>query len=478
MPIIKFATSVKPHPRQQEMLDCKVRFIVATCGRRFGKTLGAMIKLAKAACENPNGENALYWWAAPTYRRSGKAYEIFERALRPIIREARKSDFTIVLVNGVRIEFVSLDKWQNLKGDGLDGVVIDEAARCPSRAWMECIRPALADKRGWALIISTPLGRNWFYYEFLNGWKNLDPQYKSFKFPSHDNPYLHKSELEHAKKSLPEDLYKQEILAEFLEEGAGVFKGLSLCRAQTGEVNTLRPVAPDEVCTVGLDLGKHQDYTVICNVARGYHRRLAVTHFERMTGMEWIVQQQAVTRALALHNFPCLWMDSSGPGDRMYEEFIRAGIRAEAFKYSSPTNREQLLKCLQLEIAAGRLMIPEYPLEVMQPLWTELENFEYKLTPGGKLTMGPPEGEHDDCVAGLALAVWGAIRNTAVSNLGAFSAENQRRIAQSNIVAQVKHELGLPESSSPFQVREAGWFNGGTDAFGAGSRGAKDFYSR
>src|SRR3990167_9487094 len=111
-------SGLKPHARQRLLLECKSRFVNASCGRRFGKTLIAMEKTAREACANKRGAHGLYWWTAPTFKRSSKAFEDFERALRPIIKRSLRSTYTIELVNDVKIEFLSLEKWENLKGDG------------------------------------------------------------------------------------------------------------------------------------------------------------------------------------------------------------------------------------------------------------------------------------------------------------------------------------------------------------------------
>ena len=70
----------------------------------------------------------------------------------------------IELVNGSTIELKGVENAMALRGRSLAGVVLDEAAFMDSAVWFEVLRPALADKQGWALFISTPDGTaSWFF---------------------------------------------------------------------------------------------------------------------------------------------------------------------------------------------------------------------------------------------------------------------------------------------------------------------------
>lgn len=406
---IVYRSALKLHDKQRAARDSPARFVVIAAGRRAGKTAGALDKIAEAACQDPRGHQALYWWCAPTYKRSIKAWEEFGRVLKQVIRESRRTELKHHLINGVLVEFVSLEKWENLKGDGLCGCVIDEAARCPRQAYYELIRPALADKKGWCWIISTPLGKNWFFEEF----SKTGPDRASFVFPSRANPYLDPEEIESAQRDMPADLFLQEFEAKFLDEAASFFQNLHLCRPLENERGYLRGPLPTERCYIGADLGRYRDFSVFTVVARSEQSpRLQVIGWERINQVAWAEQESRIINLSTIYQAP-VWIDASGPGDRVVEELQGRGLEVVPFKFQSPTQREELIQALKVEIASGRVSIPTD----LSVLWRELTVFEYKLTRGGKLTSAAPDGEHDDAVMSLALAVRAATKDTRLTGV-------------------------------------------------------------
>jgi len=133
-----------------------------------------------------------------------------------------ESTRTIELPNGSIIEFHSSDNPDSLRGEGLSGVVMDEAAVQAEVAWTDSLRAALADKEGWAIFISTPAGKTWFYHLFeaakrRKGWA-------AFQFTSYDNPYLPPGEIDSSKLVMSSKSFAQEHLAEFISAGGSTFK--------------------------------------------------------------------------------------------------------------------------------------------------------------------------------------------------------------------------------------------------------------
>lgn len=133
----------------------------------------------------------------------------------------------------IEIYFHSADKEDSLRGQGLDGLVVDEAGFLKRGRWATELRPSLSDKKGWAILIGTPKGRNEFYTFYVRG---QDPEYAnwmSWSFSSYVNTlpnggYIEWSEIEALRDELPELIYRQEILAEFLEGEGVVFRNVDL----------------------------------------------------------------------------------------------------------------------------------------------------------------------------------------------------------------------------------------------------------
>ena len=148
---------------QGEVFNSEKRFRLLVAGRRFGKSYLSCIELLRGAIERP-GE--VYFYCAPTYRMAKDiAWKELKKLVPKVWVQAKnETDLRLDLINGSSIELKGTENAMALRGRSLAGVVLDEAAFMDRDVWAEVIRPALADKQGWALFISTPDGTaSWFY---------------------------------------------------------------------------------------------------------------------------------------------------------------------------------------------------------------------------------------------------------------------------------------------------------------------------
>ena len=122
------------------------------------------------------------------------------------------------------IHFATADTEGGLRGEGLSLVVVDEAAhiRDLQRIWEQELRPALADRQGRALFISTPLGFNFFYDLYRNA--ESDPDWVSWRFRTEDNPRISPDEIAAARRQLPALVFRQEYEAEFVQLAGALFR--------------------------------------------------------------------------------------------------------------------------------------------------------------------------------------------------------------------------------------------------------------
>jgi hypothetical protein len=215
------------HPAQERIHAAREkRFRTVCTGRRFGKTLCLAAEIIDRGSSEQSGE---YGWIAPTYNVAERGIEAFKTLADGYIHVAGRAP-TRVEFNGlagpVRVWFLSADNPDNIRGYGFQGVVIDEAAAIPADVWHYVLRPTIAQTLGWAVFVSTPKGRNWFYDLFTRGMDPGEKDYASFKFPSKVSPYFPAQEWEEARRTLPADVFQQEYMAEFLEDSAGVFRNI------------------------------------------------------------------------------------------------------------------------------------------------------------------------------------------------------------------------------------------------------------
>lgn len=198
------------------------RFKVIRGGRRSGKSASALQECIKRALIAPN---QLVWWISPTYREAREigyeSFKLFADDLNPAIMSINDSMLRVIFLNGSRIYFKGADRVDSLRGRGLDFLVIDEAAFIPKDIWKKVLRPALSDKNGSALLISSPNGRNWFY-DLYSSVEN-DKSWVSFSWPSTMNPLISEDELAQARTELSDIDFRQEYLAEFITKSGQVY---------------------------------------------------------------------------------------------------------------------------------------------------------------------------------------------------------------------------------------------------------------
>lgn len=209
-------------PWQQEVWNDDTRFKVVAAGRRTGKSRLAAWLLIINGLQAKSGH---VFYVAPT---QGQARDIMWQTLlelgHPVIAGSHINNLQIKLVNGTTISLKGADRPETMRGVSLKYLVMDEYADMKPDVWEQILRPALADQKGEALFIGTPMGRNHFYELFKYGEISDDPTYKSWHFTSYDNPILDPDEIDMAKKSMSSHAFRQEFLASFEANGSEMFK--------------------------------------------------------------------------------------------------------------------------------------------------------------------------------------------------------------------------------------------------------------
>ena len=199
---------------QGEVFNSEKRFRVLVAGRRFGKSYLSCVELIRAAIEQP-GET--FFYCAPTYRMAKDiAWKTLKKLVPQVwIKSKNESDLKIELINDSTIELKGTENAMALRGRSLSGVVLDEAAFMGAEVWFEVIRPALADKQGWALFISTPDGTaSWFYDLWCYCEEGYD-DWKRWSFTTIEGGNVPAEEVEAARTQLDNRTFRQEFEASF-----------------------------------------------------------------------------------------------------------------------------------------------------------------------------------------------------------------------------------------------------------------------
>lgn len=226
----------KPHSEAQfEFHNSDVRFRIPICGRRFGKSTMAAMDMVDA-CMIPD---SIYWICGPTYALAEKEFrQIWNAFMDPrkldMSSQIRKKAYN-TKQGDMRIEFpwntllicTSATNSDSLLGEGLDGVIMSEAARHSMMTWEQYIEPALSDKLGWATFPTTPQGFNWLHGLHLLGLDPVMEDYATWQYPSWLNTYRYphdtkmdeegvaNRELQRIKSIVSPGFWKQEYAASF-----------------------------------------------------------------------------------------------------------------------------------------------------------------------------------------------------------------------------------------------------------------------
>ena len=207
---------------QQEVWNDPVRFKVVAAGRRTGKSRLAAYLLLVNALQTDRGH---VFYVAPT---QGQARDIMWNLLleigHDVIEGSHVNNMQIKLINGITISLKGADRPETMRGVSLKYLVLDEYADMEPDVWELILRPALADLKGGALFIGTPMGRNHFYDLYKQADLNGDSDFKAWHFTSYDNNLLDKQEIDRAKKSMSSYAFRQEFMASFEARGSEMFK--------------------------------------------------------------------------------------------------------------------------------------------------------------------------------------------------------------------------------------------------------------
>lgn len=274
-------------------------------------------------------------------------------------------------------------------------------------AWQYAIRPTLADFTGDAWFLSTPKGRNGFWQLWQRGRDSTSQEWRSWQMPSGVNPRLAQSEIEEMRTTMPERVFRQEILAEFLEDGGGVFRGVR--RAATAVPHAGR--LGGRTYVFGLDFARDNDFTVVTVLDA---TTMSMAAMDRFNQVDYHVQVGRV-QALAERFSPAaIVAEANSVGAPVIEQMRRLGLPVVPF---TTTNASKQISIDALALAFERGQLRILPDEV---LIGELEAYTMERLPSGMLRYSAPDGGHDDCVISLALAFSGASRTGRRARVGEY----------------------------------------------------------
>ena len=218
-------------PQQAVLHRDRARFKVIVAHRRFGKTVFAILELLLDAMGKGRWATR-YAYVAPFYRQAKAIVWDYLKHYGRSIRGARfhETELRCDLPNGARISLYGADDPDSLRGLYFDGVVLDEYAQMDPRVWSEVIRPALADREGWAIFVGTPMGRNSFWRLYQQA--KTAPDWRAALFRASETGVIPAVELAAAKAAMSEAEYAQEFECSFDAAIRGAYYGTEIAAAE------------------------------------------------------------------------------------------------------------------------------------------------------------------------------------------------------------------------------------------------------
>jgi hypothetical protein len=219
-------------------------------------------------------------------------------------------------------------------------------------------------------------------------------EWACWQMPTAANPYIDPIEIEAARQMLPERVFSQEYLAEFLEDGGGVFRNV--------RATATAPLDPEPVnnpTVIGVDWGKHEDFTVLTVIDT---QRRVMVDMDRFNQIDYTVQTQRLKTLAKKWKPHAIIAERNSIGEPLIEQLILDGLPVQPFTTTN-SSKQAVIDGLALAFERSELAIlPD------ETLIAELQAYAMERLPSGLLRYGAPEGFHDDCVMSLALAWYGA----------------------------------------------------------------------
>lgn len=390
--------------------------------RRSGKDKTCFNFMVKKAFERVG----TYFYFLPSYSQAKKViwdnididgFKMLDHIPKEVIRNTNATELKIELINGSIIQLMGADEFKK-SGVGTNpiGVVFSEYPLNNPEAW-NYVSPILAVNGGWAVFNFTPRGMNhgWnVYQQALN-----NPKWFAELLTVDQTKVLTTEQLEEERLSNPQDFIDQEYYCKFIEGAGAFFRRIDECRYDGVD---MKPESNHRY-QMGIDLAKHQDYTVLTILDL---MTFKVIEQDRFNQIDWPMQKAKIEAMYLRYFKPSIYMDSTGIGDPILDDLLHKGINVYSYKFTEQS-RKDLLTNLQLLLEQNRIKYPE----TLETLISELKSFRYEISgERGKTRIQVPDGLHDDTVMSLALACWQIPQNplplpTSIRLLNRTAEENR-----------------------------------------------------
>lgn len=409
----KIIIPYRPRPIWKNVLHPALkahRFSVLVCHRRFGKTIGTINHMLKMAltCKKDAPQ---YAYVAPFRNQAKMIAWQYLRHYTSVIPEIKinESELYIELPSqnpgwqGARIYIVGADHPDALRGTYFDGVILDEYAQIKRELWDEVLRPALADRGGWAIIIGTPKGQNQFYEMFQRAQR--EEGWYSCIYRVDETNVIPEDELQDMMKGMTDMAIRQELYCDFSASASDIVLPIDLVSTSSAR-EIMESMVQGQPMVLGVDVARFGDDATVITARRG----LSCMKQHTFRGLDTMAVAERVVAAMNQYNPDAVFIDVGGVGAGVVDRLHQLGYDVTEINFASAAaddryankRAEMYFKVRDWMEAGGA--IPNEPL-----LKSELSIVEYKFTPAGKIILEPKEkvkekiGKSPDTADSLAL---------------------------------------------------------------------------
>lgn len=376
-----------PHKNQEKIhnsiINDTYKYYVLNIGRQWGKTMLAMNQAYYWMINNKGCKCA---WVSPVYKQSEKVFEEMVRAFAGTGLIKSNAQKLTIQFGDSNIQFFSSERYDNIRGFTFDYLICDEFAFMQEEAWTEVLRATVLVKGKKVLLISTPKGKNHFYNIYNLQGENT--QYKSFTMTSYDNSLVNPQEIDDARRTLPDHVFRQEYLAEFIDNGAGIFSP------------TYGTYQGGTKFYAGIDLGRMDDYTVLSIL----NERGEQVFIDRWRHNTWNAITTMVSDKINQYN-AVAFVEVNSVGDAIFEQIkLKCNTPANIHPFvTTSKSKNDIIEGLAVATQNKEVFFSD-----AEWLKREFDVFGFEFNPKTRaVKYGAPYGFHDDGIMASAIS-WNA----------------------------------------------------------------------
>lgn len=402
----------EPHSKKQALImdffriapECKD--LVVSCGSKFGKTQAASTAQSKAFLSQPR---AFWRWLAPIYSQTKIGYDYCLRQL-PKTKDIKGVDSIIKCFSlEAQIQFMHAQNSGALEGFATAGSVFDEAAKIKKSIY-DANQTTRSRTRSKALYVSTPEGKNHFYTMFMEAKEEMrlakrqmrEPRMMAIAATTLDNPWIPRASIEDARRRLPDRLFRQYILAEFVDE-ANVFgryrENFYGDRIDYPDDNQIwiDPNAKEIEVVIGADWAKLKDFTVFIAFDIKTKKMVGFQRFHKFDKYTEAIRNLVIF-SKKFKEVREIYHDKTGVGVAIDDQLAYTNLPYKGITFTNAWKTTEITRLItSLEHKSIELLN-------WRVLDEELGCFEVEVNDIGVSSYSAPNGMHDDTVMALVLA--------------------------------------------------------------------------